>query len=204
MQFVFGFETDGDAAGDIVLAGPAEPWIHDASGRPVGIASGRPVLLLEDLAVALRAFRPEKRDRPFLGCTIDPTADGLAALMDFMRSSGASIVGAGNTALIGLVVFGVVIYAAVWLIRRAMRGPTPEETARKLMEQFAEKNGVAAYVFAGDDSAEDEAASIGALTRPENKSFRQRRPTQSNRTLASSLTRLLNRPAGGDTQTLLH
>lgn len=127
----------------------------------------------------------------------------MAATMDFLRSTSANIVGAGNMALVGLVVFGVVIYAAVWLIRRALRGPTPEETARKLMEQFAEKNGVAAYVFAGEDSPEDEAASIGALTRPENKSFRQRRLTQSNRTLASSLTRLLNRPTG-DTQTLLH
>lgn len=127
----------------------------------------------------------------------------MAATMDFLRSTSANIVGAGNMALVGLVVFGVVIYAAVWLIRRALRGPTPEETARKLMEQFAEKNGVSAYVFAGEDSPEDEAASIGALTRPENKSFRQRRLTQSHRTLASSLTRLLNRPTG-DTQTLLH
>ena len=58
-------------------------------------------------------------------------------------------------------------------------------------------------MFAGEENADDEAASIGALTRAENKTFRQRRLTQSNRTLASSLTRLLNRPVG-DTQTLLH
>ncbi|HOY79807.1 MAG TPA: hypothetical protein PLN33_20490 [Hyphomonadaceae bacterium] len=127
----------------------------------------------------------------------------MTATVDFLRSAGANIVGAGNTALIGLVVLGVVLYAAFWLIRRAMRGPTPEQTARKLMEQFAEKDGVAAYVFAGEENADDEAASIGALTRAENKTFRQRRLTQSNRTLASSLTRLLNRPVG-DTQTLLH
>ncbi len=86
VQFVFGFEAEGDEPGDIVLAGSAEPWIRDASGRAVGLASGRPVLLLEDLAVALRAFPPGKRDRPFLGCTIDPTADGLANLMDFQRT----------------------------------------------------------------------------------------------------------------------
>lgn len=86
VQFVFGFEADGDEPGDIVLAGPAEPWIRDPSGRAVGIVSGRPVLLLEDLAVALRAFPPGKRDRPFLGCTIDPTADGLANLMEFQRT----------------------------------------------------------------------------------------------------------------------
>lgn len=86
VQFVFGFESAGDEDGDIILAGPAEPWIRDAAGRAVGIVSGRPVLLLEDLAVALGAFPPEKRDRPFLGCTIDPTADGLANLMDFQRT----------------------------------------------------------------------------------------------------------------------
>lgn len=137
------------------------------------------------------------------GLTLFQNEAVMAATVDFLRSTGANIVGAGNTALVGLIVFGVVIYAAVWLIRRAMRGPTPEQTARKLMEQFAEKDGVAAYVFAGEENADDEAASIGALTRAENKTFRQRRLTQSNRTLASSLTRLLNRPVG-DTQTLLH
>jgi hypothetical protein len=87
VQFVFAFEADGDEPGDIVLAGPAEPWIRDPSGRAVGLASGRPVLLLEDLAVALRAFAPapagKRPDRPFLGCTIDPTADGLASLMHY-------------------------------------------------------------------------------------------------------------------------
>jgi hypothetical protein len=86
VQFVFGYEADGDEPGDIVVAGPAEPWIHDPSGRAVGIVSGRPTLLLEDLAVALRAFPPGKRDRPFLGCTIDPTADGLASLMEYQRT----------------------------------------------------------------------------------------------------------------------
>ena len=86
VQFVFGYEADGDEPGDIVLAGPAEPWIRDPSGRAVGIFSGRPTLLLEDLAVSLRAFPPGKRDRPFLGCTIDPTADGLASLMEYQRT----------------------------------------------------------------------------------------------------------------------
>lgn len=128
----------------------------------------------------------------------------MAAGADFLRSLGTTITSAGYTGLIGLVVFGAVIYGAVWLIRRAIAGPTPEQTARKLMEQFAEKDGVAAYVFAGEETAEDEAASIGALTRPENKTFRQRRLNQSNRTLSSSLTRLLNRPSGEDQSSLLH
>ena len=128
----------------------------------------------------------------------------MAAGVDFFRSLGTTITSAGYTGLIELAVLGAVIYGAIWLIRRAMVGPTPEQTARKLMEQFAEKDGVAAYVFAGEDTAENEAASIGALTRPKNKTFRQRRLTQSNRTLSSSLTRLLNHPGGEDRSSLLH
>lgn len=127
----------------------------------------------------------------------------MLTVSEFIRSTGAGMMSAGNMALVGLLVFGVAIYSAVWMIRRTMRGPTPEQTARKLMEEFARKDGVAAYVFAGDETPEDEAASLGALTREENKMFRQRRLTQSNRTLSSSLTRLLNR-TGDDTHTLLH
>ena len=100
VQFVFAFEAEGDEPGDIVLAGPAEPWFLDPSGRPVGTASGRPVLMLEDLAVALRAFAPvpagKRPDRPFLGCTIDPTADGLASLMKFQRTIPRSVPVAGR------------------------------------------------------------------------------------------------------------
>ena len=141
-----------------------------------------------------------------LGAAILPTMQNealMGATTEFIRSASSSIVNAGNTALIALVIVGVALYGAVWLIRRALRGPTPEQTARKLMEQFAQRDGVAAYVFAGDETPEDEAASIGALTREENKTFRQRRLTQSNRTLSSSLTRLLNR-TGEDTHPLLH
>ena len=44
---------------DIVLAGPAEGWASDASGRTVGIGTGRPVVQLQDL-VSWRCgrFRP--------------------------------------------------------------------------------------------------------------------------------------------------
>lgn len=71
---------------DIVVAGPAEGWVPDAAGRVVGVASGRPVLELCDLAVALRAYRPGTRQRPFVGCTISPTAEGLARLQEFQRT----------------------------------------------------------------------------------------------------------------------
>lgn len=128
----------------------------------------------------------------------------MTATVDFFRSLGTTIASAGYSGLIGLVVLGVLIYGTYWLVRRAMDGPTPEQTARKLMEQFAEKDGVAAYVFAGEDTPENEAASIGALTRPENKTIRQRHLTQSNRTLSSSLTRLLNQTANDDPSQVLH
>ena len=52
VQFVF-FYPDTN---DIVLAGPAEGFAADLSGRVRGIESGQPVLQLSDLIVALRAF----------------------------------------------------------------------------------------------------------------------------------------------------
>ena len=68
VQYVFYYPDERD----IVIAGPAEGWMEDLSGRVVGVNNRRPVLLLEDLIVALRAYPPASRERPFLGCTIDP------------------------------------------------------------------------------------------------------------------------------------
>lgn len=127
----------------------------------------------------------------------------MGATAELFRSTAVSISSAGNAALVSLVIFGIAAYAAIWLIRRQLRGATPERTAHKLMEQFAQRDGVAAYVFVGDETPEDEAASIGALARTEHKHFRQRRLTQSNRTLQSSLQRLLNRTVD-DSHQLLH
>ena len=50
-------------SGDIVIAGPAEGWTTDPAGRVIGISSGRPVIRLDDLCVALRAFPPERFGR---------------------------------------------------------------------------------------------------------------------------------------------
>ena len=77
--------------GDIVLAGPAEGWMEDAAGRAVGMTTGRPVVLLEDLVVALRAYPPGGRERPFVGCTIDPDADALVRLAEFQKTIPRSI-----------------------------------------------------------------------------------------------------------------
>jgi hypothetical protein len=59
---------------DIVLAGPAEPWMIRDDATVVGKNSGRPVLLLDDLVVALQAaFSPEHQG---MQCSIEPTAEG--------------------------------------------------------------------------------------------------------------------------------
>ncbi len=75
--------------GDVVIAGPAEGWVTNLAGRVVGITSRRPVVLLQDLVVALRAFPPEKDGVGLIGCSIDPTAEGLAAMQQFLRSIGS-------------------------------------------------------------------------------------------------------------------
>ncbi len=85
VQFVFFYPETGD----IVLAGPAEGWVEDAVGRVRGIHSGRPTILLEDLLAALRAFPPgQVRQNFVVGCSIDPTQEGLARLQRFLRQVG--------------------------------------------------------------------------------------------------------------------
>lgn len=60
---------------DIVLVGPAEGWKVDDRGAIVGQTTGRPVLRLDDLIVALRsAAKPEKS---VISCSIDPTPEGI-------------------------------------------------------------------------------------------------------------------------------
>ncbi len=76
-------------SGDIVIAGPAEGWVTDPAGRVVGITSRRPVVRLEDLVVALRAFPPDGEGAELIGCSIDPTPEGLAAMQQFLRSIGS-------------------------------------------------------------------------------------------------------------------
>lgn len=61
-------------AKDLVIAGPAEPIDAREPFRPLGRITGRPVLHLDDLVTALRAFGPGRNpDR--LGCDIEITAE---------------------------------------------------------------------------------------------------------------------------------
>jgi hypothetical protein len=76
---------------DIVLAGPAEGWVTDLSGRVCGMDTGRPTLQLQDLVVALRTFAPSVKNSPVMLVSIDPTPEGLARMQQFLRSLGGAI-----------------------------------------------------------------------------------------------------------------
>jgi hypothetical protein len=68
---------------DIVLVGPAEGWKVDQHGAIVGETTGRPLLLLDDLVVALRAANgPVRR---VISCSIDPTPEGLQRVSAYAR-----------------------------------------------------------------------------------------------------------------------
>lgn len=71
-------------SGDIVVAGPAEGYAVDPSGRPVGVTSGRAVLELQDLIVALRSFGPAGKKANTVGVSIDPTQEGLQRMQQYM------------------------------------------------------------------------------------------------------------------------
>jgi hypothetical protein len=87
VQYVFFYPE----ANDLVLAGPAEGWMPDLAGRMVGLQDGRPMIELRDLVVALRAYRPGGARGLFVGCTIDPSREGLARLQEFQRSVPATV-----------------------------------------------------------------------------------------------------------------
>jgi len=81
---------------DLVLAGPAEGWFADASGRVVGMRNRRPPLQLQDLVVALRAFPPGSEGVDLISCSIDPTPEGLQAMQQFLRSAGSTFQAPGQ------------------------------------------------------------------------------------------------------------
>ena len=74
-------DTEGH---DIILAGPADAMTVDAAGNVVAATSGRPLLQLEDLVVALRAIDAARAGG--MKCSIDPTAEGVARLQTLLRT----------------------------------------------------------------------------------------------------------------------
>ncbi|MEM8670133.1 MAG: DUF1598 domain-containing protein [Planctomycetota bacterium] len=71
---------------DIVIAGPAEGFFADPTERLIGMETGQPVVLLEDLVTALRAFGPGAPNTSIISVSIDPTADGLKQMNQFLAS----------------------------------------------------------------------------------------------------------------------
>src|SRR6478672_2078896 len=83
LQYVFDYpETK-----DIVIAGPAEGFFPDFQGRLLGMNTGRAVLELQDLVVALRSFPPGGKPAHVISVSIDPTQDGLARMNQWIRSN---------------------------------------------------------------------------------------------------------------------
>ena len=80
IQYVFVYPEQND----IVLAGYGEGWQVDSRGNLVGVTTGRPVLLLDDLLVALRTAQGASQGG--ITCSIDPTKEGLARLQEAAKT----------------------------------------------------------------------------------------------------------------------
>jgi hypothetical protein len=87
LEYVFFYPESGD----IVIAGPAEGFGRDSIGRIVGVDSGQPCLLLDDVVVALRSFGPaSKAKNKTISVSIDPTEAGLARMQQALRQIGGT------------------------------------------------------------------------------------------------------------------
>ncbi len=71
---------------DIVIAGPAEAVVIDPSGRMVGSQTGKPIVLLEDMVTALRAYGPGQKPTNVISVSIDPTPEGLQRMQQYLNS----------------------------------------------------------------------------------------------------------------------
>lgn len=69
--------------GDIILAGPGEPWTVNQAGAVVGKTSGTPVLHLDDFIVAMRSVNDARQDFG-ISVSIDPTEKGARTLQTML------------------------------------------------------------------------------------------------------------------------
>ena len=79
IQYVFVFPEKND----IVLAGPGEGWKVDERANIVGATTGRPVLRLDDLLVALRYVHDARVKG--ISCSIDFTQEGYRRVREVMK-----------------------------------------------------------------------------------------------------------------------
>jgi hypothetical protein len=82
IQYVFVYPEQKD----IVLVGPGEGWKVDGKGNIVGVTTGRPVMLLDDLLVALRTAKAAAQGG--ITCSIDPTPEGMARIQKTVMPRG--------------------------------------------------------------------------------------------------------------------
>ncbi|MCO6456538.1 MAG: DUF1598 domain-containing protein [Pirellulaceae bacterium] len=75
IQYIFVYPDQND----IVLAGPGEGWRVDEQANVVGVTTGRPVMRLDDLLIALRQV--EAAHREGISCSIGPTQEGYRNLL---------------------------------------------------------------------------------------------------------------------------
>ena len=120
VRFVFCYPDSGE----VVLAGPAEGWITNVAGRVVGINSGRPAVQLQDLVVALRAFPPGGQRTSVIGCSIDPTQEGLAEMQRFLRTAGSQFAVGQERAVANYMVNG--LQTALGLQNVSINGVPPD------------------------------------------------------------------------------
>jgi hypothetical protein len=78
IRYVFVFPEEKD----LVIAGPAEPWFVIDEQHAAGKRSGRAVMRLEDLVVAMRTVRDIGPG--VFGCALDPDPGSLKAAEDVM------------------------------------------------------------------------------------------------------------------------
>lgn len=76
---------------DVILAGPAGAWKPSTTGEMVSVNTGAAVMQVDDLIVALRYACTENPPAPFIGCSIEPTAQGMQNYNNFMRSLGGGL-----------------------------------------------------------------------------------------------------------------
>ena len=83
IQYVFLYPDSRD----MVIAGPAGAWEADREGRPCHVASGEPVLQLDDFVVVLRNAR---REGGRFTCSITPRRENLAATQAYLNEAAKS------------------------------------------------------------------------------------------------------------------
>ncbi|HMO84783.1 MAG TPA: DUF1598 domain-containing protein [Lacipirellulaceae bacterium] len=184
VEYVFAYPESGD----IVLAGPAEPWTVDDAGQVVGVHSALATMELVDLVAALRTI-----DRLLAGemisCSIDPTPEGLQRFARLMRAGRASpsdqllarmeqAVGPQAITLTGIAPdshFAHVLVAADWQMKRLGMGlvESPVAGLASYLELLNEngatpRNAMPRWWIAyGDQPAErDDAGLAWRLSRP--------------------------------------